>query len=84
MCLAIPAQVVQKDGEKGYVNLGGARKEVMFTFTPEVEKGDWVLIHTGFALNVISEEDAEETLKLFDELGTIQDEMELENKNVEQ
>ncbi len=68
MCIAIPAQVIEKDGEDGIVNLGGVKKEIMFTFTPDVEKGDWVLMHTGFALNVISEEDALETLDLFKEL----------------
>ena len=68
MCIAIPAKVVEIDGEKGIVNLGGVNKEIMFTFTPEVKKGDWVLMHTGFALNVISEDDAQETLKLFEEL----------------
>ena len=35
MCLAIPAKIVEKDGEKGIVNLGGVKKEIMFTFTPE-------------------------------------------------
>ncbi|MCD4818600.1 MAG: HypC/HybG/HupF family hydrogenase formation chaperone [Candidatus Cloacimonetes bacterium] len=68
MCIAIPAKVVEIDGEKGVVNLGGVNKEIMFTFTPEAKKGDWVLMHTGFALNVISEDDAQETLKLFEEL----------------
>jgi hydrogenase expression/formation protein HypC len=80
MCLAIPAQVVEKNGEKGFVNLGGSKKEIMFTFTPEVEEGDWVLIHTGFALNVISDEDAHETLKLFDELAAFEDELD-KNEN---
>jgi len=68
MCIAIPAQVVEIEGEKGTVNLGGVNKEIMFTFTPEAKKGDWVLMHTGFALNIISEDDAQETLKLFKEL----------------
>jgi hydrogenase expression/formation protein HypC len=68
MCIAIPAQVVEIDGDKGIVNLGGVNKEINFSFTPEVKEGDWVLMHTGFALNVMSEEDAQETLKLFKEL----------------
>ena len=75
MCLAIPAQIVEKKGEKGFVNLGGSKKEIMFTFTPEAKEGDWVLIHTGFALNVISEEDASETLKLFAELASFNKEL---------
>ncbi len=68
MCLAVPAKVVEIKGENGVVNLGGIKKEIMFTFTPEAKIGDWVLMHTGFALNIISEEDALETLKLFEEL----------------
>ncbi len=83
MCLAIPAQVVEKNGEKGFVNLGGSRKEIMFTFTPEAEEGDWVLIHTGFALNVISEEDAGETLKLFDDLARFEAELADQKDNAE-
>ena len=56
MCIAIPAQVVEIEGEKGIVNLGGVTKEIMLSFTPEAKVGDWVLMHTGFALNIISEE----------------------------
>ncbi|HHE39063.1 MAG TPA: HypC/HybG/HupF family hydrogenase formation chaperone [Candidatus Cloacimonetes bacterium] len=70
MCIAIPAQVVEIEGEKGIVNLGGVTKEIMFSFTPEAKVGDWVLMHTGFALNVITEEDAHETLKIFEEMDT--------------
>ncbi len=70
MCIAIPAQVVEKDGDQGVVNLGGVNKEINFSFTPEVKEGDWVLMHTGFALNIISEEDAHETLKIFEEMDS--------------
>ena len=73
MCIAIPAQVVEIEGEKGIVNLGGVKKEIMFTFTPEAKIGDWVLMHTGFSLNIISEEDANETLKLFEEMALLED-----------
>jgi len=73
MCLAIPAKIVEKDGEKGLVNLGGVNKEIMFTFTPEAKIGDWVIMHTGFALNIISEKDANETLKLFKEMALLED-----------
>ena len=69
MCIAIPAQVVEIEGEKGVVNLGGVNKEINFSFTPEVKEGDWVLMHTGFALNIISEDDAQETLKIFEEMS---------------
>jgi hydrogenase assembly chaperone HypC/HupF len=79
MCLAIPAKVVEKNGESGFVDLGGSRKEIMFTFTPEAKEGDWVLIHTGFALNIISEEDASETLKIFADLAEFEADLIREN-----
>jgi hydrogenase expression/formation protein HypC len=81
MCLAIPAKVVEKNGESGFVDLGGSRKEIMFTFTPEAKEGDWVLIHTGFALNIISEEDASETIKIFTDLAEFEADLIRKNDN---
>lgn len=65
MCLAIPGKLVEKIGEeKGLVDLGGVKKEIALNFIPDVEIGQWVLIHTGFGLEIISEEDALETIYL--------------------
>jgi hydrogenase expression/formation protein HypC len=65
MCLAIPGKLVKKiDIEKGLVDLGGVTKEIALNFIPEVKIGEWVLIHTGFGLEIISEEDALETIDL--------------------
>lgn len=64
MCLAIPGKIVEIDEEKGIVDLGGIRKQIALTFVPEAEVGDWILIHTGFGLNIISEAEALETLDL--------------------
>jgi hydrogenase expression/formation protein HypC len=46
------------------VDFGGVRREVSVAFTPEVEPGEWVLVHVGFALARIDEEEAEATLQL--------------------
>jgi len=67
VCLAIPGQVKEIDGDKGQVDIGGVCKEISFTFIPEVQTGDWILIHTGFGLNIISEKDALETINLLKE-----------------
>ena len=67
MCLAIPGKVEKIEGDKGLVDIGGVSKEISFTFIPEVKKGDWILIHTGFGLNIISEKDALETINLLKE-----------------
>jgi hydrogenase expression/formation protein HypC len=64
MCLAIPGRLVQKEGTKGTVDLGGLNKEIDLTFVPEAEIGEWLIIHTGFGLEIISEQDAKETIEL--------------------
>ncbi|MBM4402894.1 MAG: HypC/HybG/HupF family hydrogenase formation chaperone [Candidatus Cloacimonetes bacterium] len=69
MCLAIPAIVVKKThNDMGIVCLGGVEKEISLMFTPEVRIGDWVMLHTDFAIQIITEEDARETLAIFQEI----------------
>jgi hydrogenase expression/formation protein HypC len=68
MCIAIPGKLIKKENEKGIVDLGGVNKEIFLTFIPEVKEGDWVIIHTGFGLNIISEEEATETLAILQEV----------------
>lgn len=67
MCLAIPGKILKKKNGKGIVDLGGVEKEIMLSFVPEVKKGDWVLIHTGFGIQIISEEEALETIRILNE-----------------
>ena len=70
MCLAAPARVISIDDNIATVNYGGVEtKARLDTLTEEVTPGDYLLIHTGFAIRRLSAEDAEETLKLFDELA---------------
>lgn len=65
MCLGIPAQVVERqDDGLAKVDFGGVRRSVSVAFTPEVEAGDWVLVHVGFALAQLDEEEACATLDL--------------------
>ncbi|MDY7109105.1 MAG: HypC/HybG/HupF family hydrogenase formation chaperone [Planctomycetota bacterium] len=68
MCLALPAKIVEKDGEDAWVLLGDARMKVNLVMTPEAEVDDWVLVHAGFAIQQLSEEDALETWQLIDDL----------------
>lgn len=68
MCLAVPARVVSIEGQEAEVDLSGVRRRISVVLTPEVRVGDYVVIHTGFAINVLDEQEAEETLKLFREL----------------
>ncbi|MBK5970095.1 MULTISPECIES: HypC/HybG/HupF family hydrogenase formation chaperone [Thiorhodovibrio] len=66
MCLAIPAQVLDIDSatDMASVSLDGVRKDISLALVENVQIGDYVLVHVGYALNRISPEEAEETLRL--------------------
>jgi hydrogenase expression/formation protein HypC len=68
MCLAIPVRIMEINGQMARVELDGVEREVSLALTPEARPGDYVLIHTGYAISVLDEAEALETLKLFAEL----------------
>lgn len=68
MCLAVPARVLSIEGQEAEVDFSGVRRRISVALTPEVRVGDYVVIHTGFAISVLDEAEALETLKLFEEL----------------
>jgi hydrogenase expression/formation protein HypC len=72
MCLAIPAKVKSIDGVEAEVEVGGVSRKASIMLTPEARVGDYVLLHTGYAINVIDEEEAQETLKIFQEIAEIE------------
>ncbi len=76
MCLALPAKVVAIDEatDTATVALGEVKKEVSLALVSDVHVGDFVLIHVGYALNTISQEEAERTLQLFAEAGLVEGE----------
>lgn len=70
MCLAAPAKVISITDNEAVVDYNGVRTTTRLdTLTEPLAPGDYVLIHTGFAIRRLSPEDGEETLKLFDELA---------------
>jgi len=71
MCLALPARVISIDEttDMAIVALGEVKKEISLALVEEVQVDDFVLIHVGYALNKVSPEEAERTLKLFAEAG---------------
>ena len=68
MCLAIPALVKSVDGQLAEVEVGGVSRRVSLLLTPEARVGDYVLLHTGYAISIIDEAEAKETLKLLEEM----------------
>lgn len=73
MCLAVPARIVTLDPttEMATVALGEVRKEISLALVDDARVGDYVLVHVGYALNKLSEEEAERTLALMAELGLL-------------
>jgi hydrogenase expression/formation protein HypC len=71
VCLAIPVKIVSIDGDQAETEIGGVRRRVSIAFTPEARVGDYVLLHTGYAIGVVDEAEAEETLKLLEEIASL-------------
>jgi hydrogenase expression/formation protein HypC len=69
MCLAIPALIKTIENKEAEVEIGGITRRISLWLTPEAKVGDYVLIHTGYAINVLNQEEATETLKLFEEIA---------------
>lgn len=61
MCLAVPAKIVERQGDDATVDLQGNRLRISVLLTPEVGLGDWVLVHAGFAITQLDEREARET-----------------------
>jgi len=70
MCLSIPARIVSIDGSMAEVSAGGAIFKAGLHMIENVKVGDYILLHAGFAIQKISEKEAEETLRLFEEMNT--------------
>ncbi len=64
MCLAIPALIKSIAGQLAVVDIEGVTREVSVQLTPEAKVGDYVLLHTGYAISILDESEAQETLKL--------------------
>ena len=68
MCLAVPAKITKIEGSMAEVELGGIVRQVSVLFTPEVKVGDFVVMHAGYAINILDEQEAEATFRLFEEV----------------
>ena len=69
MCLAIPMKLLEHHGQSGVVEMGGVRREVVLTLTPDAQVDDYLIVHAGYALEILDEHEAEQTLALFRELA---------------
>ncbi|MCJ7825451.1 MAG: HypC/HybG/HupF family hydrogenase formation chaperone [Anaerolineales bacterium] len=79
MCLGVPgkvSEIYEANGLKmGKVDFGGVKREVCLEYVPDTEVGQYVIVHVGFAINQLSEEEAEETLTLLRQIIDIEEEI---------
>ena len=80
MCLSIPAKIDSIDGNMAMVSVGGVTYKASLQLLDDVQVGDYILLHTGFAISKISEEDAAETLRIFEEFEDLNKQMDEEEK----
>ncbi len=77
MCLGIPGKIISIYEEHGTkmakIDFGGVTREACVEVIPEAKPGDWTIIHAGFALNLLSEEEAQETLEILQEMSDLAD-----------
>ena len=79
MCLAVPGRIVDTRDERGTtmgtIDFDGVRKDICLAYLPDIEVGDYAIVHAGFAISRVDEETALETLRMFNELGILDEEL---------
>ena len=75
MCLSIPAEIISIDGDMAKVSIGGTIVNACLQLLENPKVGEYILLHSGFAIERLSKEEADETLKLFKELEDFQNEI---------
>lgn len=79
MCLAVPGQIVSIQEDRGTrmatVSFDGIEKEICLAYLPDIEVGDYTIVHVGFAISKIDEASALETLQMFKDLGILEEEL---------
>jgi hydrogenase expression/formation protein HypC len=69
MCLAIPGKVLKIDGNVGVVDFGGVRRDVRLDLLEKVQEGDHIIVHVGYAIQVLDQAEAEKILKSWAEIA---------------
>ncbi len=82
MCLGIPGKIVERFEKNGLqmarVDIGGISREACLDYVPEAQIGEYCIIHVGFAISLLSESEAMETLELLRQIGAIEEELGVE------
>ena len=71
MCLAVPVLIKSIDGKEADVEIGGVTRRISLELTPEAGVGDYAIVHTGYAINILDQAEARETLRLLQEIAAV-------------
>ena len=69
MCLAIPGKIKELSEDRAIVDFSGVEREASTALVPKAKKNDWVIVHAGFAIQILDKNEAKKTLRLFNSLG---------------
>lgn len=82
MCLAVPGQIIDVREEQGTrmatISFDGIQKDICLAYLPDIDVGDYAIVHVGFAISKIDEASALETLQMFKDLGILEEELGIE------
>lgn len=85
MCLAVPGKITKvyekDDIQMGTIDFDGITKEICLAYVPDIEIGEYALVHVGFAMQRLDEKSALETLQMFRELGVLEEELGVEESS---
>ena len=77
MCLAVPGKILSITGEdilrSGAVSFGGITKQVSLAYVPEAKVGDYVIVHVGFAISIVDEDEAKQTFEYLKKMGELEE-----------
>jgi hydrogenase expression/formation protein HypC len=74
VCLAIPVLIKSIEDKEAEVEIGGIARRISLELTPEAKVGDYAIVHTGYSINILDQHEAEETLRLLEEIATVGEE----------
>jgi hydrogenase expression/formation protein HypC len=74
VCLAIPLLIKSIEDKEAEVEIGGIARRISLELTPEAKVGDYAIVHTGYAINILDQEEAAETLRLLEEIAAVGEE----------
>jgi hydrogenase expression/formation protein HypC len=74
MCLAVPALIKSIEDKEAEAEIGGISRRISLWLTPEAKVGDYVIVHTGYAINILDQKEAEETLEILREIAGLAEE----------